>query len=372
MRVLTKTKLRAFTLVELLVVIAIIGILVGLLLPAVQAAREAARRMQCSNNMKQMGLSMFNYESAFKKFPARKYSTTGTNGTALGPTTNKEHNSGRVCGFIALLPFFEQTAMANGIAAGDPSQGIAPGGPRGDWSATSPAPFIWNTVPASLRCPSDAGINATSKHMSYAMCVGDQVAGINDGAVRGMFGRYKWRSIAEITDGTSNTIGVSEMRCQAPTGNGGQFGFAAPAKSVRHNMAYANNVTGLAASPIVCRATHDGTYFLAGQILFGRRGINWTDGPAAYCAFNTVSAPNSANCAEAGTWGDQANMLLPPASGHTGGVNAALCDGSVRFISNSIDTGNQSVGQPSSGLSVYGVWGALGSVNGGEVNGLND
>ncbi len=362
-----------FTLVELLVVIAIIGILVGLLLPAVQAAREAARRMQCSNNMKQLSLAMFNYESAFRRFPSRKYGTTGTTGTIQTANTNNTlHNSGRVCGFVALLPFFEQTAMANGIQSGDPSLGISAGGPRGDWSAGAPNRFIWNDVPAALRCPSDAGLNPTAKHMSYAMCVGDQVAGINDGIVRGMFGRYKWRSIGEMSDGTSNTVGISELRNQGPTGNGGQFGFAATAKGVRIQMAYANNVSGLSASPIVCRATHDGTFFLAGQIVFGRRGINWTDGPASYCAFNTVSSPNSANCAEAGTWGDQANMLLPASSGHAGGVNAAICDGSVRFVSNSIDTGNQALAQSSGGASVYGVWGALGSVSGGEVNAIQE
>lgn len=361
---------RGFTLVELLVVIAIIGILVGLLLPAVQAAREAARRMQCSNNMKQLGLSLFNYESAYKKFPSRMYGTTGTSGTtvAANNSTNTLHNSGRVCGFVALLPFFEQNNMASNIDAGNLAAGVQPGGPRGDQSW---AP--WNTVPATLRCPSDGGINPTAKHMSYAMSVGDQVIGLNNGgANRGMFGRMFWRTIGQITDGTSNTVGISELLCHGPTGNGGQNGFAASANGVRITMAYANNIAGLGASPILCRGVQAGQYFAAGTIVYGRRGTNWTDGPAAYCAFNTVGAPNSAACAESGTWGDQNNMVLPASSNHTGGVNAAMCDGSVRFFSNAIDTGNLALSQPTGGASVYGVWGALGSVSGGDISVLEN
>ena len=357
-----------FTLVELLVVIAIIGILVGLLLPAVQAAREAARRMKCSNNAKQMALALHTYESAFQAFPARKHGTTGTSGNTITANTgNIIHNSGRISGYIALLPYLEQSAMFNNIQTGDPATGIAPGGPRGDASWVT-----WNTVPPSYKCPSDLGVNLGGKNISYAMCVGDQVAGINDGTVRGLFGRFRWRKIAEIIDGTSNTVGMSEMQNNSITGNGGQFGFSALAKTVPFTMGYANDVTGLAASPILCRGVIDGTYFRAGTIVFGRRGINWTDGPAAYCAFNTVLPPNSPACAEAGQWGDQANMVLPASSYHTGGVNASMCDGSVKFISNSIDTGNLALAQPVGGPSVYGVWGALGSIGGTDISAVPD
>lgn len=98
-------------------VIAIIGILVGLLLPAVQAAREAARRMQCSNSVKQLSLALHNYESAFKRFPARK----GGSSAPFAGSNRNNSNGNRLSGFIALLPYVEQTAMYDQIQAGDPS-----------------------------------------------------------------------------------------------------------------------------------------------------------------------------------------------------------------------------------------------------------
>ena len=102
-----------FTLVELLVVIAIIGILVGLLLPAVQAAREAARRMQCSNNLKQIGLSLHNYESAFKRFPHGTMDRDPANLPGNRPWQGGDHRKGSV--LVKLLPFMEQTALFNAL-----------------------------------------------------------------------------------------------------------------------------------------------------------------------------------------------------------------------------------------------------------------
>jgi prepilin-type N-terminal cleavage/methylation domain-containing protein/prepilin-type processing-associated H-X9-DG protein len=362
---------KGFTLVELLVVIAIIGILVGLLLPAVQAAREAARRMQCSNNAKQMALSLFNYESAFKKFPARRGGTTGTNGPTNGAqnASNTAHNSGRRSAFVSILPYLEQTAMASVIEAGDPTAAtpIPPGGPRADIGWVG-----WNIAPATYRCPSDPGLNPGSRQISYALCLGDGTTLLNTGTVRGLFGHMQWKSIGELSDGTSNTIGISEA--QANSGSGlSSGGTTTAAGSLRLNQAYVL-LAGVGTSPVSCRGTNNGRAYNAGLQAHERRGINWTDGPAALRGFNTVAAPNSGACADpaSGNFGDQSTLVLPPNSAHTGGVNASFCDGSVRFISNSIDNGNQAIGQPASGASVYGVWGALGSISGGEVNGYSD
>jgi prepilin-type N-terminal cleavage/methylation domain-containing protein len=117
---------RAFTLIELLVVIAIIAVLIALLLPAVQQAREAARRTQCRNNLKQMGLALHNYHDVFNRFPARRYGTTNT-----GCSGNFCSNSGRITAWIAMLPYIDQAPLYNAIQAGDPTWGagaIAPGG----------------------------------------------------------------------------------------------------------------------------------------------------------------------------------------------------------------------------------------------------
>jgi prepilin-type N-terminal cleavage/methylation domain-containing protein len=111
-----RTCRRAFTLVELLVVIAIIGILVALLLPAIQAAREAARRTQCNNNLKQIGVALHNYHDVFKSFV---YMKGGTNG--YGDASRFDGNYNRRSGIISLLPFMEQGALYDIIQAGDPT-----------------------------------------------------------------------------------------------------------------------------------------------------------------------------------------------------------------------------------------------------------
>lgn len=364
---MTRTDTRSrggFTLVELLVVIAIIGVLVALLLPAVQSAREAARRMKCQNNLKQLGLALQNYADVYKAFPCRRYGTTGTMGMSnSASTTNRDHNAGRINAFIGLLPYMEQGTMYDRIQAGDANN--APGGPRGDQSWV-----VWDTPPVSIKCPSDIGAfqrGPLGKNHSYVFSAGDQVANVNTILnSRGLFGRFVWRRFSEVSDGTSNTIAMSEIISNGPTGNGGQFGFTAGAREIHIGLAIANNIPGVVASPSVCRTVADGKYYLAGTNVRGRRGFNWTDGPATLCMFTTVLPPNSPACAESGDFGDQDNSVLPPHSRHPGGVNGVLCDGAVRFISDNINTGNLGVAQSQAGTSHYGVWGAMGSINGHE------
>jgi prepilin-type N-terminal cleavage/methylation domain-containing protein/prepilin-type processing-associated H-X9-DG protein len=357
-------KTRGFTLIELLVVIAIIAVLVALLLPAVQQAREAARRTQCKNNLKQFGIALHNYHDTNGTFPCRRYGTTGTFTLASAPcATNRCHNSGRISAFVAMLPFIDQVPMYNLIQAGDAAN--APGGPRGDQSWV-----IWNNPPPILRCPSDAGAVGAGKGHSYVVSAGDQVANVNTRTqTRGLFGHFFWTRIAQVTDGLSNTVAMSEILCQIPTGTGGTGGFIAGANQIEIPMGLADNIPGLVNAPAVCRTKVSGRYYLAGTDIHGRRGIDWTDGPATLIMFTTVLPPNSPICAEGGDFGDQDNSVLPPESRHTGGVNVLLCDGSVRFIGDSINTGNLGIPQPQTGPSVYGIWGSLGSIAGGEVVG---
>jgi len=350
-----------FTLVELLVVIAIIGVLVALLLPAVQAAREAARRTQCSNHLKQFGLGMHNYADTYKVFPSRRSGFAGVQGNRISP-------------YVQFLPFIEQKPMWEQIQSGDPANGIPPGGPRGDASWV-----VWNTPPSVFRCPSDGGAftgGNSNKGHSYVLCVGDQVNFINSSTnTRGMFALRTSRSFADVTDGTSNTIMMSETCCNVPTGNGGTSGFAVTAKQVKLKMAYARISSDPTNSPQVCRTVVDGLYYAAGTIVHGRRGINWTDSPACLITFNTVLPPNGPQCADtsSGDFGDQDRAAIPPSSYHPGGVMALLTDGSVRFFSETINCGNLGAAQPApsasgpyGGPSNYGVWGALGSIQGSE------
>jgi prepilin-type processing-associated H-X9-DG protein len=208
---------------------------------------------------------------------------------------------------------------------------------------------------------------------SYVVCVGDQVLQVNgSNNTRGLFARFNHRRFADILDGTSNTAAFSEICSNLPTGAGPQQGHPpANAKQYEIKLACARGVLGLVNSPSICRTVSDGKYYVAGTIVHGRRGIKWTDAPAALMSFNTVLPPNSPACGEAGDFGDQDNMVIPPQSRHPGGVSIVLCDGSVRFISDTIDAGNLGVNQPATGPSNYGVWGALGSIAGGESNRLD-
>lgn len=327
---------RGFTLVELLVVIAIIGVLVALLLPAVQAAREAARRIQCSNHLKQLGLALHNYHDTNNAFPYLIGGPESSCGTACPPA--------RLSGLVALLPFMEQQPLYDRI-------GHAPS-------------FVWDTgftpwaahVSAFL-CPSDIDTSDVTPlgQNNYVFSIGDTVNNIywdsstriwpNKIPTRGLFGGNSFTRMADITDGTSNTVAMAEIP-RPPSGN-----------------AFGRNTSSHTTNPVNCRASFvNGQYTTALVDRNRTLGTRWADGRAGYNAFNTVLPPNSPSCN-----GQTNSGILSAGSRHPGGVNVLMADASVQFIAETIDAGNPSAGTPASGRSNYGVWGAMGTKDGDEV-----
>ncbi len=351
---------RAFTLVELLVVIAIIGILIALLLPAVQAAREAARRTQCTNNLKQLGLALHNYHDTYKTFPALGQ------GTAQGSPPQSNSNYGHLSGVAVMLPFMEQTPLYDQLTSAQ----VAPA-----WPAWGPVPWYggtfraFNEQPPGLICPSDtatpnSGPYANQGNTNYNFCVGDDIntGSRGQGRPRGIFGAYSFTKFADIRDGTSNTIAMSEQTVSQQWDRRdihGNYIDNAGDGTLRNNPAATCLVYKGPGTTILPSAPGG-----IGEI----RGVIWAWGCVVNSGFNTVLPPNSIGCKGAfNEWG--ADHIMPPDSFHPGGVNALLADGSTRFVSETINTGDLTLPEPRvSGavISPYGIWGALGSKAGGE------
>lgn len=361
-----------FTLVELLVVIAIIGILVGLLLPAVQAAREAARRIQCANNMKQLGLAIHLYHDAFKQFPHGRGGTGHPDGGTIRPLAD---NVNRASGFIGMLPFIEQSGLYAQISSPQTFGTFS-------YNAFGPRPFGRNSgagagekdyLPfmqeiATFQCPSSAEIttNKMGGRTNYAFCWGDNNRRITGSEsvsaragvrmdMRGLFGLQNNRKIGVITDGTSNTIALGEIA----TSNDANSVRGGVALSRGTDPAYNLNPTCLLEkNPANPNQLSSGTNA-------NLRGNGWANGVTAYTGFATILPPNSPHCLQSSN--DHSDGQAPASSWHTGGIQVSMGDGSVRFVSANVDTGNLSARDVRSGPSPFGVWGALGSIQGGEV-----
>jgi len=342
---------RGFTLIELLVVIAIIAVLVALLLPAVQQAREAARRSSCKNNLKQLGLALHNYHDVYNKFPARKGGTDGT----VSTTSNR----GRLSGFMGLMPFLDQAPLYNQVQGGTPA-----GGPSA-WSGWAP----WDVTIPALLCPSDGLSPVGIRQTNYAFSIGDSAENPRDSnTVRGLFGNRNCTSFSDILDGTSNTIAMSEhVRANIGVTNVDTTNYRI-IETVAQNQLPRT-------SPIACLALVDGAKWKVGMStqVKGRFGTSIWDGQVERVGFTTILPPNGPSCAEgADVNADSTHIALAPSSAHTGGVHCLMADGAVRFVSENIDTGNLALPTPaqaSGGASPYGVWGALGTKSGGEVIG---
>ncbi len=385
-----KFRRAAFTLVELLVVIAIIGVLVGLLLPAVQAAREAARRMSCSNNFKQIGLGLHNYHSSYKNLPMH----SGGTDTRGGGTNNNLNLSF----LVPLTPFIEQQALwqqlSNPLGLNrDNSVRNPPYPPMG------PVPWDenyqpWLTQVPTYRCPSDPAVVPQNRvaYTNYVACVGDaffeqQHSGIEDNGnsngsggwgnedasrwARGVFHARHFTKFRDITDGLSNTIACGEIVVHN-----------------RDNLARSTiiNVDDAVAN----QPPNTWTQYLDPQrpqfwspalVPVGsvpgieswrnhHRGRRWPDARPQYTTFTTIRPPNGYNVARwEGNFG-----IFSAASHHQGGAHVLMADGAVIFITDSIESGDQShktfgvdngdglgVDGNAGRKSPYGLWGALGT-----------
>lgn len=332
---------KGFTLVELLVVIAIIGILVGLLLPAVQAAREAARRMQCSNNMKQLGLAVHNYESAFK--------TCGRLATRGATTWGQDSSWNGFSPHCGILPYIEQGALFTQIYFLDTTNDdsryphyvyrpptwspmrnrVAPG-------TTMPIGVIGGTRIPSFQCPSDSAYadREWSGNNNYGWSSGS-TGGWNGsaGERNGFYDRFKDTAFADIKDGLSNTIMIAEfVKGDADNGRFTRAGdFATVARSGQPFGFWTQ-----AQLDAYALATASG----AGQ---NSEAGNFWMAPGHYnTAINTLAPPNwRGNSAswDTGCMGCQGDHdgVFPSRSNHTGGSMHTMGDGSVQFISSSTD-----------------------------------
>ena len=353
-----RRKHRGFTLIELLVVIAIIAILIALLLPAVQQAREAARRTQCKNNLKQIGLALHNYESTHSVLPS-VYS--------YGAAT-----TGNYSVQAQLLPYMEQSSLHNLIDFSEKMQiGCCPG----DLSPSVIVPA--KTVLPVFRCPSDPGPDvfevvtgnrggATGRTDLYAgtnyhMNQGTGLGTNYDGRAQtdGLVWTNSKVKFAHITDGMSNTaafaesvMGLPQQTVSAPTNRKDRRRSYINVACVWYSSAVPPSPAGLANG---FQPPHDPAQFEAAAVAIsrgwaGQRGAGWIHGREYWTNYHHYHTPNS-EVPDMGTCG---NGIFGARSEHTGGVNVVMCDGSVRFVGDSIDLN---------------TWRALGTRSGGEVIG---
>jgi prepilin-type N-terminal cleavage/methylation domain-containing protein/prepilin-type processing-associated H-X9-DG protein len=376
-----------FTLVELLVVIAIIGVLVGLLLPAVQAAREAARRMQCSNNVKQLGLAIHNYHAAYNQLPMQSGGTGYRNCSAL--TTN----AWRLGAHVGLLPFYEQQALWENISNPTPA-----------YPAMGPAPWVaayvpWRTQVITLLCPTDGPPTAgqTTGVTNYAFSLGDSTWTCNEYSLtaadagelrythqdRGFFQARTKMRFRDTLDGLSNTIAMTEMvRSRGAREVIGDIRYITSG----NQNAFRNNPKAMvwedSVDPDRPQFYRSGVDLCVESSAVGdrSRGNMWADGSPMNTGVSIILPPNRPSY-NRGTDGRAKNNggFFTAASRHQGGCHVLMGDGAVKFITDSVESGNLNQrpigvggGPPAGSASNYGLWGSLGSRGGKETVSVED
>jgi prepilin-type N-terminal cleavage/methylation domain-containing protein/prepilin-type processing-associated H-X9-DG protein len=350
---------RGFTLIELLVVIAIIAVLIALLLPAVQSAREAARRVQCTNNLKQIGLAMHNYHSTYDVFPMAASKNCNSD-----PFTNcPGYADWRGWSALATaLPFVEQQALYNAINFSFAEE-------IHDATSQPMNITVVSTVVSGFMCPSDPNVGRANIN-NYHACYGttsEWPTGPNNGSGNlqnadgngstGMFAVWLSYGMRDALDGTSQTILFSEALVGDSRGNepnrgvgGGMPGshYRGNGVVIPHADSYyvddfarsAADTQAILSGLQACEAAFSNP---ASTSITSHRGYRWASASEG-SVFNVAQTPNdkvypfnvcrpqcNPNCS------DNGSISLPATSWHPGGVNALMTDGSVKFMKDSIN-----------------------------------
>jgi len=350
---------RGFTLIELLVVIAIIAVLIALLLPAVQAAREAARRSQCVNNLKQLGLAVHNYEASNQCMVLQSVFPSGNYPSGL--TKNFQTGGASFSWTVALLPHMEQSTLFNALNFSN---------------------YVWDTSVAAanfranttvgytqvgvLLCPSDGTsmrpIEPYGTKSYHCNLGGPGIIAAWSGTI---VAPRSWSNntvapfgFAAVTDGLSNTALFSERLIGLPSSMAKSI-FVSSVNAKRGIFPGPDGGTYSTGDPAKAMAFVQGCKALPGTTKAGNTqhiGHIWTYGYPQFQSnyYNHFGAPNALSCINADEGGTQNGRwsIATATSNHSGGVNLALADGSVKFIKDSINLP---------------TWWALGTRNGGEI-----
>jgi prepilin-type N-terminal cleavage/methylation domain-containing protein len=346
MTITKRSRRDGFTLIELLVVIAVIGILIGLLLPAMRTSGDAARRMACSNQLKQLGLAIHNYHSAYKQLPM------AMGGTGVG-ASSRHGNANQIAGLVALLPFIEQQAAWEIISSPLVIDDVA-------YPAFGPAPWIahyrpWRYEIQALRCASSPAEPVDFGTTSYTFCIGNQSRDVHrPKAATGIFACGIATTFREIADGLSNTIAMTEIsqRLGEDDREISRCILIASPQSFPEEAA-----VGDAKARISRSAQLDRPHQYRPEIAVAPygRGSRWADGAAGYSLVQTMLPPNGGNIAFGADV--MVDGIYTASSFHFGGAHVLMGDGAVKFIVDSIDQGDDADG----------LWHALGSAAGNET-----
>jgi prepilin-type N-terminal cleavage/methylation domain-containing protein/prepilin-type processing-associated H-X9-DG protein len=369
-----------FTLIELLVVIAIIAVLIALLLPAVQSAREAARRIQCVNNLKQIGLAMHNYHTGISVFPMGSSIAPQVNSPGLAQSIWSAWSSqALMLGYLDQGPIYNACNFSWAVLDASNFSGNANVAGSSNYNQT-----VLLTNLTIFMCPSDPNVGQRQNNNNYAASYGATTTGLYNWTAgpgapytmgesaadsTGLFTIGKSYGLQSITDGSSNTVAYAEAL--VGDSNGSEFAGNTTNPSRYRGNYITGTVTSAAGAekmlnifanpPLILTSLSQcvAAFQTSLTAIQDDRGFRWCMGTTGWTMFNTVQVPNDTNypiggCRDGGTPGQFPNdgFSYPASSYHPGGANVLFGDGSVKFVKNTIS---------------YNTWWSLGTRNGGEV-----